>query len=257
MDEQVIGVRSPEWARFFSFFSTASRHAVGPTELPTQWTLGAFSPGIKQPRHEDDQSSRRCRVCVEFYIDFSLNFNGAVLQIEHSSITRANDYSASRILFSTLFPLSTSISIRFMDEILTNILRHINDTEFNYIGSYFVNTEVAINRYMHYESRAWSQHRLIGWWWKMNWKWFERRHSWHYQDTIPKIACTDWRKLRKISVRVLVYRLWFEPNTYRIRVYVVPPRPTYPVAILLLLLLLWKGVCLLTKLQWTYLHASH
>jgi hypothetical protein len=34
-----------------------SRPAVGPTQPPTQWVLWTLSPGVKQPRHEDDHSA--------------------------------------------------------------------------------------------------------------------------------------------------------------------------------------------------------
>jgi hypothetical protein len=37
-------------------FSTASRPALGPTQLPTPWVLGALSPGVKRQDREVDHS---------------------------------------------------------------------------------------------------------------------------------------------------------------------------------------------------------
>jgi len=37
-------------------FTTASRMALGPTQPPILWVLGAFSLGIKQPGCEADHS---------------------------------------------------------------------------------------------------------------------------------------------------------------------------------------------------------
>jgi hypothetical protein len=39
-----------------SLFSTSSRPALGPTQPPIQWVLGAFSPGLKQHGREADHS---------------------------------------------------------------------------------------------------------------------------------------------------------------------------------------------------------
>jgi hypothetical protein len=36
--------------------SMLSRPALGPTQSPTQWVLGAFSPGVKRPGREADHS---------------------------------------------------------------------------------------------------------------------------------------------------------------------------------------------------------
>jgi hypothetical protein len=37
-------------------FFTSSRPALGSTQPPIQWVLGALSPGVKQPGHEVDRS---------------------------------------------------------------------------------------------------------------------------------------------------------------------------------------------------------
>jgi hypothetical protein len=42
---------SPSRVKNF-FVSTSSRPALGSTQLPIQWVLGALSPGIKRPGHE-------------------------------------------------------------------------------------------------------------------------------------------------------------------------------------------------------------
>jgi hypothetical protein len=37
-------------------FTTVSRTALGPTQLPIQWVLGALSLGVKRPEREADHS---------------------------------------------------------------------------------------------------------------------------------------------------------------------------------------------------------
>jgi hypothetical protein len=39
-----------------SLFTTASRPALGPTQLPIQWVPGVLSLGVKRPRREADHS---------------------------------------------------------------------------------------------------------------------------------------------------------------------------------------------------------
>jgi hypothetical protein len=49
-------------------FTTASRKALGPTQPPIYWVLGALSLGVKWPGHEADHSppSRaEVKECVE------------------------------------------------------------------------------------------------------------------------------------------------------------------------------------------------
>jgi hypothetical protein len=57
-------------------FTTSSRRALGPTQPPFQWVLGALSLGVKQrPRREADHSpssSAEVKECVELYLH-SLN----------------------------------------------------------------------------------------------------------------------------------------------------------------------------------------
>jgi hypothetical protein len=49
------GVRLPSGASFF-LYPTASKLALGPTQLHIRLILGALSPGIKWPGHEADHS---------------------------------------------------------------------------------------------------------------------------------------------------------------------------------------------------------
>jgi hypothetical protein len=44
------------WQCEFILFSTASRPALGPTQLPIQWLQGIYSPGVKRPVRETDHS---------------------------------------------------------------------------------------------------------------------------------------------------------------------------------------------------------
>jgi hypothetical protein len=52
-------------------FTTVSRTALGPTQPPVQWVLGALFLGVKRPVREADhlpQSSADVKECVELYI---------------------------------------------------------------------------------------------------------------------------------------------------------------------------------------------
>jgi hypothetical protein len=50
-------VQSSSPSRVKNFlFSTSSRPALGPTQPPIQWILGALSPGIKRQGHDADHS---------------------------------------------------------------------------------------------------------------------------------------------------------------------------------------------------------
>jgi hypothetical protein len=40
----------------FFLFSKSSRPALGSTQPPMQWVLGALSPGVKRPEREADHS---------------------------------------------------------------------------------------------------------------------------------------------------------------------------------------------------------
>jgi hypothetical protein len=53
------GVRFPARARVFLFF-IASSPALGPTQLPIQWVLGALSMGVKWPGREAAHSPPSC-----------------------------------------------------------------------------------------------------------------------------------------------------------------------------------------------------
>jgi hypothetical protein len=55
LDDRGSRVRFPAGAGNFSF-TTASRTALGPTQLRIQWVPGALSLGVKRPRREADHS---------------------------------------------------------------------------------------------------------------------------------------------------------------------------------------------------------
>jgi hypothetical protein len=59
-------------ARFF--LSTASRPALGPTQPPIQWVLGALSPGVKQSMREADHSPTSRM--VELYLHSPIRLHG-------------------------------------------------------------------------------------------------------------------------------------------------------------------------------------
>jgi hypothetical protein len=52
LDDQEVRVRVPVGLRIFS----ASRSALGSTQLPIQWLPGVLSPGVKRPGREADHS---------------------------------------------------------------------------------------------------------------------------------------------------------------------------------------------------------
>jgi len=41
---------------FSLFFATSSRPDLGTTQLPTEWTSGSFTPGVKRPGREADHA---------------------------------------------------------------------------------------------------------------------------------------------------------------------------------------------------------
>jgi hypothetical protein len=51
----------------FFFFTTASKTALGPTQIPIQWVAGALSLGVKRPGREADHlppSSAEVKECI-------------------------------------------------------------------------------------------------------------------------------------------------------------------------------------------------
>jgi hypothetical protein len=52
----VLGFDFRRGLRIF-LFTTASRTALGPTQPPIQWVLGALSLGVKRPGREADHSA--------------------------------------------------------------------------------------------------------------------------------------------------------------------------------------------------------
>jgi hypothetical protein len=79
----VLGFDSWQGLGIF-LFTTASRTALGPTQPPIQWVLGALSPGIKRPGREADHSppsSAEVKECVELYLHPSTpSWHGAQLK---------------------------------------------------------------------------------------------------------------------------------------------------------------------------------
>jgi hypothetical protein len=69
LDDRVPGFDSQRGLRIF-LFSTASRTALGSTQLPIQWVPGALSLGVNRPGSEADYSpppSAEAKEKVELY----------------------------------------------------------------------------------------------------------------------------------------------------------------------------------------------
>jgi hypothetical protein len=77
----VSRVRFPAWSGNFSLH-TASRTAVGPTQLPVQWVTKALSLGVKRLGREADHSppsSAKVKERVELYLHSQIRLHGVVL----------------------------------------------------------------------------------------------------------------------------------------------------------------------------------
>jgi hypothetical protein len=87
LDNQGSRVQFPVWLRIF-LFTTMSRMALGPTQLPIHWVPGALSMVVKWPGHEADHlplSSAEIKEWVELYL-YSPNapsWCGAQLKKKH------------------------------------------------------------------------------------------------------------------------------------------------------------------------------
>jgi hypothetical protein len=65
-------------------FTTASRTALGPIQLPIQRVPGALCLGIRRPGYEADHSpppSAEVKECVELYFHSTIRFHGVVLTL--------------------------------------------------------------------------------------------------------------------------------------------------------------------------------
>jgi hypothetical protein len=63
-------------------FTTASRTALGPTQNPIQWVLGAVSLVVKRSGREADHSppsSAEVKECLELYLHSPIRLHGVVL----------------------------------------------------------------------------------------------------------------------------------------------------------------------------------
>jgi hypothetical protein len=66
----VLGFDS-RWGLEIFLFTTATRSALGPTQPPIQWVLGALSLGVKRPGREADHSHLsdvEVKECVDLYL---------------------------------------------------------------------------------------------------------------------------------------------------------------------------------------------
>jgi hypothetical protein len=66
-------------ARFPTLYSTASRPALGPTQLPITWIPGALSVRVKWPGHEADRSPPSSA---------EVKNSGAISPLPHTSLLR-------------------------------------------------------------------------------------------------------------------------------------------------------------------------
>jgi hypothetical protein len=69
-------------------FPTASGPALGPTQPPMQWVLGALSVGLKRPVREADHSppcSAEVKECVELYLHSPNTPSWCGAQLKHKN----------------------------------------------------------------------------------------------------------------------------------------------------------------------------
>jgi hypothetical protein len=78
---RVLGFNSWQGLEIF-LFTTMSRMALGPTQSPIQWVLGALSMEVKWQVHEADHSppsSVDIKECMELYLHSPIRLHGMVL----------------------------------------------------------------------------------------------------------------------------------------------------------------------------------
>jgi hypothetical protein len=74
----------------FFLFATASRPALGPTQLPIQWVPGTLTSVVERSEHEADQSPPSSATVKNAWIDtFSppIHLHGMVLNHESKVLT--------------------------------------------------------------------------------------------------------------------------------------------------------------------------
>jgi hypothetical protein len=89
-------------------FTTASRKALGPTQTPIQWVLGALCLEVKWPGHESDHwllSSAKVKEWVELYLHSpnSPSWRGAQLKHRDNFTFCLYLYLLGLYILSTLF----------------------------------------------------------------------------------------------------------------------------------------------------------
>jgi hypothetical protein len=81
LDDRGSRVRFPTGAGIF-LFTSASRTALGPTQLPIQWVIWALSLRVKRPGRETDHSplsSTEVKEYVKLYFHSPIRIYGMVL----------------------------------------------------------------------------------------------------------------------------------------------------------------------------------
>jgi hypothetical protein len=102
-----IGSNKNSYSNRIFFFTTASRTALGPTQLPIQWVPGALSLGIKRSGREADHSSpssAEVKEWVELYL-YSPNkppWRGAQLKNYRDNFNRIRFYDKLRRVLNEL-----------------------------------------------------------------------------------------------------------------------------------------------------------
>jgi hypothetical protein len=112
---EVLGLDSRRGLGIF-LFTTASRTALGHTQLPIQWVTGTLSLGVKRARREADHSppsSAEVIECVELYLQSPNmpSWRGSELKIKHSDIFTFVFTYSSWVQLSTLVFVSVVIGL--------------------------------------------------------------------------------------------------------------------------------------------------
>jgi hypothetical protein len=112
-----IGILEFDYRRALGIFlfTIASRTALGPTQPPIQWVLGALSLGTKRPGREADHShpsSADVKECVELYKLYKLWSSSLRCLLQPSATSYPLGPNIRNTLFFDLLSLCSSHRMR-------------------------------------------------------------------------------------------------------------------------------------------------